>query len=153
MGVDLLAPKATTTGRKSVRYKLLYSHSYGTAVYHRGVSAAGGHYTLDVLHVARGWVRIDDEPVSDVRAEDVFRVERRGGRVAYWGRYVARLEAPLEELEALVDLRNITSFPDPTSLESSDLTAMCGVCGDEMNYSGCWNGDPDQEEGRERVSA
>ncbi|KAJ6491869.1 hypothetical protein DFH09DRAFT_1208038, partial [Mycena vulgaris] len=51
----------------------------------RGVSAAGGHYTLDVLHAARGWVCIDDEPVSDLRAEDVFRVEREReeGRCAY----------------------------------------------------------------------
>ncbi|KAJ6469085.1 hypothetical protein DFH09DRAFT_1221979, partial [Mycena vulgaris] len=45
-------------------------------VYLHGVSAAGGHYTLDVLHGARGWVRIDDELVSDVRTEDVFGLER-----------------------------------------------------------------------------
>ncbi|KAJ6474728.1 hypothetical protein DFH09DRAFT_1472246 [Mycena vulgaris] len=38
----------------------------------------------------------------------------------------------------------ITSFPDTTSLESSDLTAICDVFGDEMDYSGCWSGDPDQ---------
>ncbi|KAJ6467051.1 hypothetical protein DFH09DRAFT_1345785 [Mycena vulgaris] len=153
IGGDVLAPTATTTGRKPVRYKLF------AAVYHHGVSAAGGHYTLDVLHATRGWVRIDDELVSDVRAEDVFGVEREreegrnaimfsrarkvtisGGtftiksqvgdptlptRVAYWERHVARLEARLEELEASVDLRNMTSFPDTTSLESSDLTAIC----------------------------
>ncbi|KAJ6539775.1 hypothetical protein DFH09DRAFT_1323333 [Mycena vulgaris] len=46
MGVDLLAPKEMTTGRKSVRYKLF------VAVYHHGVSAVGGHYTLDVSHAA-----------------------------------------------------------------------------------------------------
>ena len=46
------------------------------------MSAAGGHYTVDVLHPNRnanlhakpqeGWIRIDDELVSDVRTEDVF---------------------------------------------------------------------------------
>ncbi|KAJ6539829.1 hypothetical protein DFH09DRAFT_1041863 [Mycena vulgaris] len=79
IGGDVLAPTATTTGRKPVRYKLF------AAVYHHGVSAAGGHYTLDVLHATRGWVRIDDELVSDVRAEDVFGVEREReeGRCAY----------------------------------------------------------------------
>ncbi|KAJ7199456.1 hypothetical protein GGX14DRAFT_373057 [Mycena pura] len=68
---DVMAP--TTTARKPgpVRYKL-----FG-AVYHHGVSASGGHYTLDVLHptrsaVGEGWVRIDDELVSDVRPMDVF---------------------------------------------------------------------------------
>ncbi|KAJ6491857.1 hypothetical protein DFH09DRAFT_1377182 [Mycena vulgaris] len=70
IGGEVLAPTATTTGRKPIRYKLF------AAVYHHGVSAAGGHYTLDVLHATRGWVRIDDELVSDVRAEDVFGVER-----------------------------------------------------------------------------
>ena len=80
------------------RYKL-----FGV-LYHHGLSASGGHYTLDVLHPNRyppsfpssssasasgtssststksatstpareGWVRIDDDVVMDVRAEDVF---------------------------------------------------------------------------------
>ncbi|KAG6918840.1 hypothetical protein DXG01_011245 [Tephrocybe rancida] len=46
------------------------------ALYHHGQSASGGHYTLDVLHPGRnsveGWMRIDDELVSDVRLDDVF---------------------------------------------------------------------------------
>ncbi|KAG6875966.1 hypothetical protein C0992_001648 [Termitomyces sp. T32_za158] len=46
------------------------------ALYHHGQSASGGHYTLDVLHpgrnAAEGWMRIDDELVSDVRLQDVF---------------------------------------------------------------------------------
>lgn len=54
-----------------------------TVLYHHGQSAAGGHYTLDVLHPNRnadlslkpreGWVRIDDELVSDLRMQDVFK--------------------------------------------------------------------------------
>jgi len=78
--------------RKQVKYKL-----FG-ALYHHGQSASGGHYTLDVLHPNRfpgtgqqkaaekreGWVRIDDELVSDVRHEDVFgSSERDDGRTAY----------------------------------------------------------------------
>lgn len=63
---------------------LLYSLSqcchFRLVIYHHGYSASGGHYTLDVLHpnrypgtkVREGWVRIDDELVSDVRPEDVF---------------------------------------------------------------------------------
>jgi ubiquitin carboxyl-terminal hydrolase 10 len=63
------------------------------AIYHHGVSASGGHYTLDVLHPTRfptatgaqeGWVRIDDELVSDVRPADVFgATERDDARCAY----------------------------------------------------------------------
>lgn len=62
-------------------------------LYHHGLSASGGHYTLDVLHPNRdltstskpreGWIRIDDELVSDVRAEDVFGGVDRDDRCAY----------------------------------------------------------------------
>ncbi|KAJ2923184.1 hypothetical protein H1R20_g13912, partial [Candolleomyces eurysporus] len=76
IGADLMATAAKKTG--PTRYKL-----FG-AVYHHGPSASGGHYTLDVLHPNRypsfnsnakpkeGWVRIDDDLVSDVRPDDVF---------------------------------------------------------------------------------
>ncbi|CAK5278168.1 unnamed protein product, partial [Mycena citricolor] len=60
LGNDLMAAKS-----KPARYRL-----FG-AIYHHGLSAGGGHYTLDVLH-GEGWVRIDDELVSDVRPADVF---------------------------------------------------------------------------------
>lgn len=66
------------------------------AIYHHGQSASGGHYTLDVLHPTRfsgslphakrreGWVRIDDELVSDVRPDDVFKTpEQDDTRCAY----------------------------------------------------------------------
>ncbi|KAF7364168.1 Cysteine proteinase [Mycena sanguinolenta] len=76
VGNDVMVPAAR---KQAVRYKL-----FGV-VYHHGVSASGGHYTLDILHPTRfpatstgaagereGWVRIDDELVSDVRPVDVF---------------------------------------------------------------------------------
>jgi ubiquitin carboxyl-terminal hydrolase 10 len=61
-------------------------------LYHHGLSAAGGHYTLDVLHPNRdlsngkpreAWIRIDDEFVSDVRNDDVFGANEREDRCAY----------------------------------------------------------------------
>ncbi|THH20875.1 hypothetical protein EW146_g530, partial [Bondarzewia mesenterica] len=92
---DIMAP-----GRKSahpVRYQL-----YGV-LYHHGLSASGGHYTLDVLHPNRdlsakpreAWIRIDDELVSDVRAEDVFdgldRDDRLTGRHTNCGPWSTRV--------------------------------------------------------------
>ncbi|KAJ7138260.1 hypothetical protein C8R44DRAFT_838188 [Mycena epipterygia] len=74
VGGDVMAP----TARRGGRYKL-----FGV-VYHHGVSAGGGHYTLDVRHPVRGWVRIDDELVSDVRPDDVFGAAGRDeARCAY----------------------------------------------------------------------
>ncbi|KAG5651291.1 hypothetical protein H0H81_009190 [Sphagnurus paluster] len=84
VGGDVVAPVLRRA--PGVRYKL-----FGV-VYHHGQSAAGGHYTLDVLHGARypgarapeGWMRLDDELVSDVRAEDVFAPDGADeGRAAY----------------------------------------------------------------------
>lgn len=83
VGGDVMAPvrKIQTT-----RYKL-----FG-ALYHHGTSASGGHYTLDVLHPnitmnstkpREGWIRIDDELVSDVTPEDVFGSHVRDDRCAY----------------------------------------------------------------------
>ncbi|KAI0320712.1 hypothetical protein OF83DRAFT_1052586 [Amylostereum chailletii] len=96
-GSDIMAP-----GKRShpTRYQL-----YGV-LYHHGLSASGGHYTLDVLHPNRdmntsggrpreAWIRIDDELVSDVRPEDVFGGYEQDDRCAYllfyrrvavWGR-------------------------------------------------------------------
>lgn len=53
-------------------------------LYHHGLSASGGHYTLDVLHPNRdmsqkpreAWIRIDDELVSDVLPKDVFEADK-----------------------------------------------------------------------------
>ncbi|KAJ7858804.1 hypothetical protein B0H14DRAFT_3447012 [Mycena olivaceomarginata] len=81
VGNDVLVP---TARKQPVRYKL-----FGV-VYHHGVSASGGHYMLDVIRPTRfpgsatgtgsereGWVRIDDELVSDPAARGC--VWRAGG--------------------------------------------------------------------------
>ena len=60
-------------------------------LYHHGMSAHGGHYTLDVLHPNRelsdrprpAWIRIDAELVSDLRQEDVFGGQEREDRQPY----------------------------------------------------------------------
>ncbi|KZS99114.1 cysteine proteinase [Sistotremastrum niveocremeum HHB9708] len=76
-------------GRSTTRYKL-----YGV-LYHHGLSATGGHYTLDICHAGktreawnRGWkeewIRIDDEFVSDLQPRDVFDISTESDdRVAY----------------------------------------------------------------------
>jgi len=76
--LDIMAPAARRPAQPA-RYTL-----YGV-LYHHGVSAGGGHYTLHVLHPNRdgsgrgsgssggeAWLHIDDETVSAVRHEDVF---------------------------------------------------------------------------------
>ncbi|KDR74886.1 hypothetical protein GALMADRAFT_227234 [Galerina marginata CBS 339.88] len=88
IGSDIMVPAAKKA--HPAKYKL-----FG-AVYHHGLSASGGHYTLDVLHPSRyppanpttkpreGWVRIDDNLVSDVRPVDEFEAyERNEARCAY----------------------------------------------------------------------
>lgn len=43
-----------------------------SVVYHHGKSAAGGHYTVDVLREdGREWVRMDDTVIRRIRPEDV----------------------------------------------------------------------------------
>lgn len=43
-----------------------------SVVYHHGKSAAGGHYTVDILRQdEREWVRVDDTNVRRIRPEDV----------------------------------------------------------------------------------
>ncbi|KAG9318931.1 cysteine proteinase [Chiua virens] len=85
---EVMAPGKKLYG---TRYKL-----FGV-LYHHGLSASGGHYTLDVLHPnidnatgmgptvkpREGWIRIDDELVSDVRPEDVFGPPEQDDRCAY----------------------------------------------------------------------
>ncbi|KAF8495378.1 hypothetical protein JB92DRAFT_2993080 [Gautieria morchelliformis] len=65
---EILAPARRS---RPVKYKL-----FGVLNHHGG-SATGGHYTLDVLHPdpcdkgREGWIRIDDEFVQNIRAEDL----------------------------------------------------------------------------------
>ncbi|KAF9014213.1 hypothetical protein BDQ17DRAFT_1419116 [Cyathus striatus] len=82
-------------GRSHSNHKRITRYKLFGALYHHGHSASGGHYTLDVLHPNRypssnpaakpreGWVRIDDELVSDVRPDDVFGTYDREDRCAY----------------------------------------------------------------------
>lgn len=43
-----------------------------SVVYHHGKSAAGGHYTVDVLREdGREWIRMDDTVIRRIRPEDV----------------------------------------------------------------------------------
>ena len=63
---------APVSGRsaKPAHYKL------SGVLYHHGMSAGRGHYTVDVLHQSgdsgEAWLHIDDDAVSTVRPEDVF---------------------------------------------------------------------------------
>ncbi|KAM5538092.1 hypothetical protein V8D89_008289 [Ganoderma adspersum] len=80
---DIISTAKRTT--QPVKYEL-----FGV-LYHHGMSAHGGHYTLDVLHPNRelsdrprpAWIRIDDELVSDLRQEDVFGGQEREDRQPY----------------------------------------------------------------------
>jgi ubiquitin carboxyl-terminal hydrolase 10 len=77
-----------TVGKSAepAQYKL-----YGV-LYHHGESAGSGHYTVDVLHPnedsvgGEAWLHIDDEIMSAVRHEDVFKGhgnDRVDNRCAY----------------------------------------------------------------------
>ncbi|KAN0103983.1 hypothetical protein V8E52_011436 [Russula decolorans] len=67
-----MAP-TTRQSKQPARYTL-----YGV-LYHHGVSASEGHYTIDVLHSngnndsREAWLHINDETVSAMQYEDVFR--------------------------------------------------------------------------------
>jgi len=68
-GPDIMAPTARQS-KQPTRYTL-----YGV-LYHHGVSASEGHYTIDVLRPNGNnevWLHFNDETVSAVRQEDVFK--------------------------------------------------------------------------------
>lgn len=65
---EVFAPqkRAALTIRGEPKYRLI------SVVYHHGKSAAGGHYTVDILRQdEREWVRVDDTVIRRIRAEDV----------------------------------------------------------------------------------
>ena len=76
----------TPTARQSKQPTCYTLHG---VLYHHGVSESEGRYTIDVLHPNRNnevWLHIDDETVSAVRHEDVFRTnedKRADDRCSY----------------------------------------------------------------------
>ncbi|KAJ3769790.1 hypothetical protein FB446DRAFT_199391 [Lentinula raphanica] len=79
---------------RGVRYKL-----FGV-IYHHGLSAEGGHYTIDVLHPlpsllsspsslsssTSSWIRIDDDLVTPISPADVFSFSPSAGYTTTNGR-------------------------------------------------------------------
>ncbi|KAJ6474741.1 hypothetical protein DFH09DRAFT_1109460 [Mycena vulgaris] len=63
-------------------------------------------------------------------------------RVAYW----ERLENQKNDLKLTTEAEHELRSTTPP-IRDRDLTAMCDACGDEMDYSGYWSGDPYHEEG------
>lgn len=58
--------------RNGLGFKNQPRYRLTSVVYHHGKSAAGGHYTVDVLRQdSREWIRMDDTVIRRVRAEDV----------------------------------------------------------------------------------
>ncbi|KDQ17843.1 hypothetical protein BOTBODRAFT_42359 [Botryobasidium botryosum FD-172 SS1] len=52
-------------------------------VYHHGPDPRSGHYTADILHGEKDWIRIDDENVQAVSEQDVLFNETEKDKVAY----------------------------------------------------------------------
>ncbi|KAK8845583.1 hypothetical protein IAR55_006299 [Kwoniella newhampshirensis] len=81
----IIPPEIISPGRRrpsGIKYKL-----FGV-VYHHGVSASGGHYTVSVSRQDdKGWIHFDDENVTNVPKEDVVvsREEVDGGRTGLVG--------------------------------------------------------------------
>jgi len=79
-GLDITVPAARQSARPSL-YTL-----YGV-LYHHGMTSGDGHYSVDVLHPygdgdnGEAWLHIDDETVSKVGHEDVFRGHEDEGPV------------------------------------------------------------------------
>jgi len=60
------AKRAQMNIKGAEKYRLI------SVVYHHGKSAAGGHYTVDILRQdEREWCRVDDTLIRRIRAEDV----------------------------------------------------------------------------------
>lgn len=72
--LELQVPKEvfSPARRASLQISGLPKYRLTSVVYHHGKSAAGGHYTVDVLRQdSREWIRMDDTIIRRIRGEDV----------------------------------------------------------------------------------
>lgn len=72
--LELQLPKEVFPPNKRAGLQLTGLPKYRliSVVYHHGKSAAGGHYTVDVLRQdLREWIRMDDTIIRRIRSEDV----------------------------------------------------------------------------------
>ncbi|WWC66816.1 uncharacterized protein I206_100723 [Kwoniella pini CBS 10737] len=81
----VVPPEIVSPGRRSagsIKYRL-----FGV-VYHHGVSASGGHYTVAVSRQdGGGWIHFDDENVTNIPKEDVIvsKEEAENGKIGLIG--------------------------------------------------------------------
>ena len=112
------------------RYKLI------SVVYHHGKSAAGGHYTVDVLRQdSREWVRMDDTFIRRIRREDVAE-----GGAEEDPKILARA---LEQHKADVDLqkqRNMYQGLDEDDREPEAEKPWSEVNGHSAGHAKKWSG-------------
>ncbi|WBW71226.1 ubiquitin C-terminal hydrolase Ubp3 [Schizosaccharomyces osmophilus] len=67
---DLTIPQSVFS--PSIRGTVPTEYSLNAVVYHHGISASGGHYTVDVKqHDGSGWIRIDDTHIHKIQVSDV----------------------------------------------------------------------------------
>ena len=106
-----------------------------SVVYHHGKSAAGGHYTVDVLRQdSREWVRMDDTYIRRIRREDVAE-----GGAEEDPKLLARA---LEQHKADVDLqkqRNIYQGLDEADQEPEDDKPWSEVNGHTNGHAKKWS--------------
>lgn len=72
--LELQIPKEviSPSRRAGLQLEGLPKYRLTSVVYHHGKSAAGGHYTVDVLRQdSREWIRMDDTIIRRIRPEDV----------------------------------------------------------------------------------
>lgn len=72
--LELQIPKEVFSPAKRAGLQIsgLPKYRLTSVVYHHGKSAAGGHYTVDVLRQdSREWIRMDDTIIRRIRSEDV----------------------------------------------------------------------------------